>query len=69
MINKTLRCAGTECPSANNCERYTDRAADPHAAYAAFWARREASADCCDCMLPIKPVTTYQGEAAYGVSQ
>lgn len=45
-------CAGTGCQSRNQCLRYTMRATQERAVFAAFWARREAGATACESFMP-----------------
>lgn len=49
-------CAGTGCQSRGQCLRYTQRAVQERAVYAAFWARREAGASGCDRFMPVVQV-------------
>jgi hypothetical protein len=57
------RCSGVKCPSATNCRRYTEqRSGNERTVYAAFYARREAGADSCDSMIPVRAVTTFRDE-------
>jgi len=49
-------CAGTGCQSRNQCLRYSMRAVQERAVYAAFWARREAGASGCDSFMPVVQV-------------
>lgn len=61
--NDTARCAGTRCPSAHNCRRYTERATSDYAWHAAFWARREAGADACESIIPVVNMSTFRDPA------
>lgn len=60
--NDIARCGGDDCPSRNNCRRYTERGATGNTWYAAFWARREAGATACDSIIPVKLMTTFTPE-------
>lgn len=51
-----IRCQGGNCPSKQQCNRYTDRS-NKHAPYAAFWARRDAGATACDQFFSSLPST------------
>lgn len=59
LANDIARCGSASCPSRNNCRRYTERAATEYTWYAAFWARREAGADACESIIPVKNMTTF----------
>lgn len=61
LTNNDARCAGTRCPSAMNCRRYTERGTGGDTAwYAAFWARREAGSDACESMIPVRVISTFK---------
>lgn len=50
-------CAGTNCPSLSNCQRFTPNLTND---LAALHVRREAGATACDRFLPIKLITTFK---------
>lgn len=54
------RCDGQQCPSRNNCKRYTERNDKDYVTWAALWARREAGSSACDMLIPIEVVTTFK---------
>lgn len=58
------RCTGQQCPSANNCRRYTERQIQKGivAAIAPLYLRREAGADACDQYMPVVLVSTFDAE-------
>ena len=58
------RCTGNQCPSATNCRRYTERATGiGHIKYAAYWARREAGADACESIEPVRKISYFKEQA------
>lgn len=58
------RCQGTDCPSAMNCRRYTERATmGDRTPMAAMHLRREAGADACAQIVPVRPVSTFEVSA------
>lgn len=59
LPNDTAPCNGWQCPSAHNCQRYTDWATFSGQP-AAFWARREAGADSCESMVPVQNMSTFK---------
>lgn len=64
IANDVARCSGDNCPSRNNCRRYTDRStAGNMTPHAAFWARREAGTSASDMYLPIEVVSTFSKES------
>lgn len=58
------RCQGTDCPSAMNCRRYTERAtAGDRTPMAAYHLRRDAGASACDSFRATRPVSTFNATA------
>lgn len=61
IANDVARCSGDNCPSRNNCRRYTDRStAGNMTPHAAFWARREAGANACESLIAVNTVSTFK---------
>lgn len=60
------RCSGQQCPSANNCRRYTERHVPKGviAHFAALYTRIEDGASACDQFIPVEVVSTPDGEPA-----
>ena len=59
------RCEGNNCPSKNNCRRYTER--NSHESVpAVLWIRREAGTSACDMYLPIEVVSTFNAVESEG---
>lgn len=58
------RCSGQQCPSANNCRRYTERHVPKGviASFAALYLRREAGDSACDQFIPVEVVSTFERE-------
>ncbi len=65
LLNDTARCYGNNCPSKKNCMRYTVKPLrGDYTLYAAFYARREAGADACDSIIPVRQITTFIEQVA-----
>lgn len=68
MSQSNKRCAGLNCPSKSNCDRYCTEAVGgaDDIEYAAFWARREAGATACDQFISSLP-STFEAKPFRGV--
>lgn len=61
------RCDGGNCPSKNNCRRYTERKVQgDYVVNAALWLRREAGADACDSLIAVNPISTFNAVESEG---
>lgn len=62
------RCTGQQCPSADNCQRYTERQVPKGVmvAMAAFYVRREPGDSACDGFMPVQRVSTFEVDSEGG---
>lgn len=58
------RCTGDKCPSASNCQRYTERHLPKGivAPFSALHLRRQPGDDACDGYMPVRLITTFDVE-------
>lgn len=66
LAHDIARCTGQQCPSAANCQRYTERILPKGviAPFSAFYLRREAGDSACDGFMPVEPVSTFNAQHA-----